>query len=70
MRMVRTSRGIFGDLWDESCMTTSKAHRNRWRVGVWVDVMTWEPRGGFSTMGCPAWFLPWNRPMRPKKQEK
>ena len=75
IRAIRISCEIQDRLIEEARWLTAPAEANRWRVGTWVDTVVHHAPGRIGIpsvgyVGFPAWFLPWNRPMKPSKQRK
>lgn len=61
--MIRVDSQTQDALTEEARWLTAPADFARWRFGTWVTVRSWR-HGSQMWTGCPAWFLPWNRPRR------
>lgn len=69
---IRVSEAVQKRLAEEARWTTTPALANRWRWGTWVDTVVHHGPGHLgvssqSYIGMPAWFLPWNRPQRRRR---
>lgn len=69
-RGIWTTTAVCDRLSDEARWLTTPSDKARWKIGTWVNVYAWTQGGGYSSVGMPAWMLPWNRPQRKKPKAK